>query len=105
MTKPAKLNHPLIKAGGINIYEKPSYEKPSVQKEAQGSQVWTPSSARPAARPSSARFRKALRDIPAGTTLSYGALAQRIGTPAAVRAVGLANAANPIGLELCPAIG
>lgn len=40
----------------------------------------------------------ALRDIPAGATLSYGALAQRIGKPAAVRAVGLANGANPIGL-------
>jgi methylated-DNA-[protein]-cysteine S-methyltransferase len=40
----------------------------------------------------------ALRGIPAGTTLSYGALAQRIGKPAAVRAVGLANGANPIGL-------
>jgi methylated-DNA-[protein]-cysteine S-methyltransferase len=40
----------------------------------------------------------ALRQIPAGTTLSYGALAQRIGKPAAVRAVGLANGANPIGL-------
>jgi methylated-DNA-[protein]-cysteine S-methyltransferase len=40
----------------------------------------------------------ALRDIPAGTTLSYGALAQRIGKPAALRAVGLANGANPIGL-------
>ena len=38
MTKPAKLNHPSIKAGGINIYEKPSYEKPSVKKEAEGSQ-------------------------------------------------------------------
>jgi methylated-DNA-[protein]-cysteine S-methyltransferase len=40
----------------------------------------------------------ALRQIPAGTTLSYGALARRIGKPAAVRAVGLANGANPIGL-------
>jgi methylated-DNA-[protein]-cysteine S-methyltransferase len=40
----------------------------------------------------------ALRSIPAGTTLSYGALAQRIGRPAAVRAVGLANGANPIGV-------
>jgi methylated-DNA-[protein]-cysteine S-methyltransferase len=40
----------------------------------------------------------ALRGIPAGTTLSYGALAQRIGKPAAVRAVGLANGANPISL-------
>jgi methylated-DNA-[protein]-cysteine S-methyltransferase len=40
----------------------------------------------------------ALRNISAGTTLSYSALAQRIGKPAAVRAVGLANGANPIGL-------
>jgi len=40
----------------------------------------------------------ALRDIPVGTTITYGALAQRIGRPAAVRAVGLANGANPIGL-------
>jgi methylated-DNA-[protein]-cysteine S-methyltransferase len=40
----------------------------------------------------------ALRGIPPGTTLSYGALARRIGRPAAVRAVGLANGANPIGL-------
>ena len=41
---------------------------------------------------------KALRDIPAGRTESYGQLAARIGKPAAVRAVGLANGANPIGL-------
>jgi len=40
----------------------------------------------------------ALRKIPAGKTLSYGALAKRIGRPNAVRAVGLANAANPIGV-------
>jgi len=38
----------------------------------------------------------ALRKIPCGTTLSYGALAARIGRPAAVRAVGLANGSNPI---------
>jgi methylated-DNA-[protein]-cysteine S-methyltransferase len=37
-----------------------------------------------------------LRDIPAGTTLSYGQLAAQLGKPAAVRAVGAANAANPI---------
>ena len=37
----------------------------------------------------------ALRDIPAGTTTSYGVLAARIGRPAAVRAVGAANGANP----------
>lgn len=41
---------------------------------------------------------QALRDIPAGQTLSYGALAQRIGNPAAVRAVGLANGANPVAI-------
>lgn len=38
----------------------------------------------------------ALRSIPVGTTLSYGALAARIGNATAVRAVGLANGANPI---------
>jgi methylated-DNA-[protein]-cysteine S-methyltransferase len=40
----------------------------------------------------------ALRAIPAGETLSYGALAKKIGAPKAVRAVGLANGANPIGV-------
>jgi methylated-DNA-[protein]-cysteine S-methyltransferase len=39
---------------------------------------------------------RALRDIACGATISYGQLAQRIGRPAAVRAVGLANGANPI---------
>jgi methylated-DNA-[protein]-cysteine S-methyltransferase len=38
----------------------------------------------------------ALRTIPCGTTISYGTLAQQIGRPAAVRAVGLANGSNPI---------
>ena len=40
----------------------------------------------------------ALRQIPAGATESYGGLAARIGRPTAVRAVGLANGSNPIGL-------
>lgn len=40
----------------------------------------------------------ALRSIPAGATLSYAGLAARIGRPRAVRAVGLANGANPIGV-------
>jgi len=40
----------------------------------------------------------ALRTIVAGSTLSYGALARRIRRPKAVRAVGLANGANPIGI-------
>jgi methylated-DNA-[protein]-cysteine S-methyltransferase len=38
----------------------------------------------------------ALREIPVGRTTSYGALAQRLGNPRAVRAVGLANGSNPI---------
>ena len=41
---------------------------------------------------------RALCDIPVGQTISYGELARRIGNPKAVRAVGLANGANPIGL-------
>jgi len=41
---------------------------------------------------------RALRDISCGETISYGELARRIGRPAAVRAVGLANGANPIGV-------
>lgn len=40
----------------------------------------------------------ALRAIPAGETRSYGALAAALGTPKAVRAVGLANGANPVAL-------
>jgi methylated-DNA-[protein]-cysteine S-methyltransferase len=40
----------------------------------------------------------ALCTIPVGTTLSYKGLAAQIGAPAAVRAVGLANGANPIGI-------
>ncbi len=40
----------------------------------------------------------ALRDIPFGTTTSYGALAKKIGHPEAARAVGAANGANPIAL-------
>lgn len=42
----------------------------------------------------------ALRGIPDGETVSYGELARRIGNPAAVRAVGLANGANPISIVL-----
>jgi methylated-DNA-[protein]-cysteine S-methyltransferase len=38
----------------------------------------------------------ALRRIPYGETISYGQLAERIGNPKAVRAVGLANGCNPI---------
>ena len=41
---------------------------------------------------------KALCDIPAGETISYSTLAERIGRPTAVRAVGLANGSNPVAL-------
>jgi methylated-DNA-[protein]-cysteine S-methyltransferase len=40
----------------------------------------------------------ALREIPCGTTISYAQLAERIGRPTAVRAVGLANGSNPVGV-------
>jgi methylated-DNA-[protein]-cysteine S-methyltransferase len=41
---------------------------------------------------------RALRGIPCGETLSYAALARRIGRPSAVRAAGLANGANPVSI-------
>jgi methylated-DNA-[protein]-cysteine S-methyltransferase len=41
---------------------------------------------------------RALRKIPCGATLSYAKLAGQIGRPAAVRAVGLANGSNPVGI-------
>lgn len=41
---------------------------------------------------------RALREIPAAETISYGQLAVRIGRPRAVRAVGLANGSNPVGV-------
>jgi methylated-DNA-[protein]-cysteine S-methyltransferase len=41
---------------------------------------------------------RALRKLPAGTTSTYGAMAKRLGKPAAMRAVGLANGANPIAI-------
>lgn len=40
----------------------------------------------------------ALREIPVGTTTSYGALAAKLGQPRASRAVGLANGSNPVAL-------
>ena len=38
--------------------------------------------------------------IPYGETISYGELARRIGQPQAVRAVGLANGANPLAIVI-----
>jgi len=42
------------------------------------------------------RVWNSLRTIPYGETISYAELAQRVGQPKAVRAVGLANGSNPI---------
>jgi methylated-DNA-[protein]-cysteine S-methyltransferase len=42
----------------------------------------------------------ALRRIPVGQTISYGTLAASIGRPSAMRAVGLANGANPISVVI-----
>jgi methylated-DNA-[protein]-cysteine S-methyltransferase len=39
-----------------------------------------------------------LRDIPYGTTISYGELANALGKPTAARAVGAANGRNPIAI-------
>ena len=41
-----------------------------------------------------------LRSVAAGTTSSYAELARRVGAPAAVRAVGAANGANPVAVVL-----
>lgn len=41
---------------------------------------------------------QALRRIPCGAPTTYGALARAIGRPAAVRAVGHANGANPVSI-------
>jgi methylated-DNA-[protein]-cysteine S-methyltransferase len=41
---------------------------------------------------------KELRNIPGGAPISYGKLAKRIDRPNAVRAVGLANGSNPVGI-------
>jgi len=50
--------------------------------------------------PEGTAFQKAvwqeLQNIPYGETISYKTLAERIGNPRAVRAVGAANGANPI---------
>ena len=42
----------------------------------------------------------ALRSVTCGTTLSYAQLAERVGAPSAVRAVGAANGANPVAVIL-----
>jgi len=42
----------------------------------------------------------ALRRVPRGRTVSYRDLATTVGAPAAVRAVGAANGANPVGIVI-----
>ncbi len=53
-------------------------------------------------RPSGSEFQRmvwgALEQIPYGTTITYRELAERVGRPAAIRAVGGANGANPIAI-------
>ena len=51
---------------------------------------------RPGGTPFQERVWAALREIPHGATLSYGALAAQIGMPRAAQAVGAANGQNPV---------
>ena len=51
---------------------------------------------RPAGTPFQLAVLEALRTIPYGETRSYGDIAQQIGRPRAVRAVGMANGRNPL---------
>jgi methylated-DNA-[protein]-cysteine S-methyltransferase len=44
------------------------------------------------------RVWSALRAVPYGSVVTYGQLADRLGNPTAARAVGLANARNPISI-------
>ena len=53
---------------------------------------------RVAGTPFQQRVWTALPKIPAGTTMSYGALAARLNAPNAMRAVGHANGSNPISI-------
>lgn len=46
------------------------------------------------------RVWQALQSIPAGQTVSYSELAQRLGMPQAARAVASASAANPIAVAV-----
>lgn len=43
---------------------------------------------------------RALASVPYGATITYGELARRVGRPAAFRAVGQANGANPLPIVL-----
>ncbi len=52
----------------------------------------------PRGTPFQERVWRALRDIPYGTTTTYGELARRLGDPLATRAVGAANGRNPLSI-------
>jgi methylated-DNA-[protein]-cysteine S-methyltransferase len=52
----------------------------------------------PEGTPFQLRVWRELCNIPYGTTISYGELARRVGSPKGSRAVGLANGANPISI-------
>jgi len=52
----------------------------------------------PEGTPFQLRVWRELCKIPYGTTISYGELARRVGSPNGSRAVGLANGANPISI-------
>ena len=52
----------------------------------------------PAGTPFQQRVWAMLREIPFGETTTYGALAERLGSPKLVRAVGMANGRNPISI-------
>jgi methylated-DNA-[protein]-cysteine S-methyltransferase len=54
----------------------------------------------PAGTPFQRRVWAGLQEIPYGDTWSYGQLAGKVGNPAAVRAVGLANGRNPIAVVI-----
>jgi methylated-DNA-[protein]-cysteine S-methyltransferase len=55
---------------------------------------------RVAGTPFQQRVWNALPKIPAGTTMTYGALAAKLGSPNAMRAVGHANGSNPISVVI-----
>ena len=54
----------------------------------------------PEGTPFQRRVWEALREIPYGTTVSYGELARRVGHPDGARAVGAANGRNPIAIVI-----
>ena len=53
---------------------------------------------RPTGTPFQSQVWQTLQDIPYGSTRSYGAMAALLGQPGAARAVGAANARNPISI-------